>query len=53
MRKLARLCQGIAERLGWQSRGPRPDYLGALLDSLGALLDSGAGTLPETLAHIL
>lgn len=46
MRKLARLCQGIAERLGWQSRGPRPDYL-------GALLDSGAGTLPETLAHIL
>ena len=46
MRTVARLCQGLAERLDWRSREPRPDYL-------GALLDGGARTLPETLAHML
>lgn len=46
MRMLASLCQGIADRLGWRRTKPGPDYL-------GSLLDSGAGTLPETLIHLL
>lgn len=46
MRILARLCQGIAERLGLRGHEPGPDYL-------GSLLDGGARTLPETLAQVL
>lgn len=46
MRRITRLCQGIAERLDWRGRKAGPDYV-------AALLASGAGTLPETLTHML